>query len=164
MSYQIPQQLEYKEKIMFGLTFKQLAYAFLFGTIALLFFRKISNQYAGFIFAFFFSSLGICFMFFNFDRIIKDYWTYLKFRQVEKDSPKLKKFLGIKEIKNDLIITDKDKKISVLKIQPINFSIKPQAEKDSIMYSFQKFLNSIDFPTQILMRTESINLDDYWSL
>ena len=26
--YEIPQQLEYKEKIVFGLTFKQLAYAF----------------------------------------------------------------------------------------------------------------------------------------
>jgi type IV secretory pathway VirB4 component len=29
------------------------------------------------------------------------------------------------------------------------------------MYSFQKFLNSLDFPTQIMMNTESINLDDY---
>ncbi|MFA7708225.1 MAG: DUF87 domain-containing protein [Candidatus Pacearchaeota archaeon] len=161
MSYQIPQQLEYKEKIMFGLTFKQLAYAFSFGFVAVFFFRKISNTYIGFSFALFFSFLAICFMFFNLDRIIKDYWIYLRFRQVEKNNPKLKKFLGVKEIKDDLIITDKGKKISILKIQPINFAIKQKSEREAIMYSFQKFLNSIDFPTQILMRTESINLDDY---
>jgi hypothetical protein len=33
MAYEIPQQLEYKEKIMFGLNFKQLAYLFVFAPI-----------------------------------------------------------------------------------------------------------------------------------
>jgi len=36
MAYQIPQQLEYKEKIMFGLTFRQLTCAFILGFISLI--------------------------------------------------------------------------------------------------------------------------------
>ncbi|MDP2909182.1 MAG: hypothetical protein Q8N77_05230 [Nanoarchaeota archaeon] len=32
MSYEIPQQLEYQEKVVFGLTFSQLAWAMLFGS------------------------------------------------------------------------------------------------------------------------------------
>ena len=43
MGYEIPQELEYKEKIMFGLTFPQLAYAFLFAGISLLLFKRIDN-------------------------------------------------------------------------------------------------------------------------
>ncbi|MBS3165532.1 PrgI family protein [Candidatus Woesearchaeota archaeon] len=35
MSYEIPQQLEYKEKIIFGLTFQQLLYALIFSPLAL---------------------------------------------------------------------------------------------------------------------------------
>ncbi|MBI2666894.1 PrgI family protein [Candidatus Woesearchaeota archaeon] len=35
MSYEIPQQLEYKEKIIFGLTFSQLLWAIIFLPIAL---------------------------------------------------------------------------------------------------------------------------------
>ncbi len=40
MAYEIPQQLEYQEKIMFGLTFGQLGYLFLFGAIGLIIFFK----------------------------------------------------------------------------------------------------------------------------
>ena len=40
MTYEIPQQLEYKEKIIFGLTFKQLAFLFIFAPFALTCFFK----------------------------------------------------------------------------------------------------------------------------
>jgi len=161
MSYQIPQQLEYKEKIMFGLTFKQLSYGFVFGILALLFLKNISNSYIKFTLMFLSSGLGICFMFLNLDTLIKNYRIYLKYRKLSKGEYKLKKFLGIKEIKDNVILLSGNKKISVLKVQPINFSIKPKNERESIMYSFQRFLNSLDFPTQILMKTESIKLDSY---
>ncbi|MDP2924791.1 MAG: ATP-binding protein [Nanoarchaeota archaeon] len=161
MSYQIPQQLEYKEKIMFGLTFKQLSYGFVFGILALLFFKNISNSYIKFTLMFLSSGLGICFMFLNLDTLIKNYRIYLKYRKLSKGDYKLKKFIGVKDIDKDLIVLSNNKKVSVLKIQPINFSIKPKNEREAIMFSFQRFLNSLDFPTQILMKTESIKLDSY---
>jgi conjugal transfer ATP-binding protein TraC len=56
---------------------------------------------------------------------------------------------------------DKKKKIAVLKVDSINFGIKPQTEQETIMLTFQKFLNSIDFPIQILMTTETLDLEIY---
>lgn len=164
MTYQIPQQLEYKEKIMFGLTFKQLAYAFSFGFICIMFFKFIDFDYLKYPLIMLFSTIGVCFIFFDAEVYIKNYWIFLKFRKVSKKDPKLQEFLGIKSIENNLIIDSKGKKIAILKVQPLNFSLKPKPEQESIIFSFQKFLNSLDFSTQILMLTESINLDDYLTI
>jgi len=186
MAYQIPQQLAYKEKIMFGLTFKQLLYAFLFGGISLIIFKRIDNMALGIILASIPSVIGLGFIFFDLEGKIKDYYIYLKFRElklkredtkwslfikkiknkfrkkeVEEETNEIKKFFGIKEIKDDFIINSKNKKIAILKVSTINFSIKPIKEREAVIKSFQKFLNSLDFPTQILMNTESIELEDY---
>ena len=159
MAYQIPQQLEYKEKIMFGLNFKQLAYAFLFGGISLLLFKKIENLTIAIIIATLPSVLGLGFIFFNLEEKIKNYYVFLKNRKINAE--KLEKFLGINKIEGDFIINSKGKRIAVLKTSTINFSIKPTKEKEAIIQSFQKFLNSLDFPTQIIINTESIKLGDY---
>jgi len=55
-----------------------------------------------------------------------------------------------------------ERKIAVLKVESINYSIKPEEEKKAIIYSFQKFLNSLDFPVQIIMITETLDLEDYF--
>lgn len=161
MAYEIPQQLEYKEKIMFGLTFKQLAYLFLFApAMALIAFR--TNWHIA-IKAFACANLGalaIGFIFLNLDQHIRNWLHWYKSRKIEKPH-KLAKFIPIKEVKNDFIITSKDQKIAVLKVDPINFSIKPDESKQAISIAFQKFLNSLDFPIQIVMNTESLDLKEY---
>jgi type IV secretory pathway VirB4 component len=161
MTYQIPQQLEYQEKIMFGLNFRQLLYAFIFGLIAIILFKLSPNSYVGIGLALIPSFIGVFFIFFNLDRVVKDYYYFLRFREAKKGDKRLKDFIGVKEIINNVIITNKDKKIAIIKVQPINFTIKPENERNAIISSFQRFLNSLDFPTQIIMRTESIDLDDY---
>lgn len=161
MTYQIPQQLEYKEKIMFGLTFQQLAYALLFGVISLIIFRKVDNFSWKIILMLICSTLGIGFMFLNLGRLIMDYWFFWRFRNLKFGQAKLERFIGIKGMEKGHIITSSNKKVAVLRVQPINFSIKPENEKEAIMYSFQKFLNSLDFPTQILMNSEGLELNDY---
>nr|AQS33902.1 hypothetical protein [uncultured archaeon] len=51
----------------------------------------------------------------------------------------------------------------MFKVEPINFSIRNQQEKDIIISTFQKFLNSLDFPIQIVIATDTLNLDIYLS-
>jgi len=53
------------------------------------------------------------------------------------------------------------KNISVIKIEPVNFSIKNKEEKALIIGQFQRFLNSLDFPIQIYITTDTLNLDTY---
>ena len=49
----------------------------------------------------------------------------------------------------------------VMKCSTINFLLKNTDEQDSIIISFQRFLNSIDFPIQILVRSKKLDIDSY---
>ena len=55
------------------------------------------------------------------------------------------------------------RKVSILKVEPINFTLKNNQEKEIIIRTFQKFLNSLDFPVQIVIATDTLNLDTYLS-
>ncbi|MFC1697113.1 VirB4-like conjugal transfer ATPase, CD1110 family [Nanoarchaeota archaeon] len=158
MTYEIPQALEYQEKIIFGLTFQQLVYAIIFSPIAIaLFFKTPFNITIRSILALIPCLIASAFMFFNLSTIIKDYLNWFRLRNPNEQ--KINKYVGIKEIKDNLILTDK--KIAVLKVNSINFEIKSEGEKEAIIASFQKLLNSIDFPIQILANTDVLEIDTY---
>lgn len=70
----------------------------------------------------------------------------------------IKNLLRRKETKNTAL-----RKIAILRIEPINFTIRNKTEKQSIINSFQKFLNALDFPIQIIIGTSYLNLDSYIS-
>ncbi len=53
------------------------------------------------------------------------------------------------------------RKLAILEVEPINFTIRNEQEKQGINNGFQKFLNAIDFPVQIIIGTNYINLDNY---
>jgi len=162
MGYEIPQQLEYKEKIIFGLTFKQLAYVMLFAPIALIVYFKTSWYLFFRVFITMnLTALAVGFIFLNLDYHLKIWYKWFITRKIEKPE-KVKKFVPVKEIKDNLIYTNDKRKIAVLKITPINFSIKPENAKEAITAMFQKFLNSLDFPVQILMNTEKLELKEYF--
>lgn len=44
---------------------------------------------------------------------------------------------------------------------PINFLLKSTEEQDSIIMSFQRFLNSLDFPVQIMVRSTKLDINGY---
>src|SRR3989338_4709274 len=162
MTYEIPQQLEYKEKIMFGLTFKQLAYAFLFGSIALIFFTKL-NGIARYILTVIPSTLGALFMFFNFDEFLKNYIKYFKFREIYAGNPKLEKFIGLKEIKEYLdLLSERVKDYNELFKEYksfINKTISKNSVRDRCFYLIIPETTNINIQTQICMQQlEQLNL------
>jgi len=158
--YEIPQQLEYKEKIIFGLTFQQLIYALVFFPILFVILFRINAPLSTRIsIALFPFGLACGFIFLNLSFHVKNWIIWFKSREVTTKE-KMERWFYIKEIKNSLIIT-KNKKLAVIKVEPINFSIKPQGEQEAIILGFQKFLNSLDFPVQLLMTTETLNLEEY---
>ena len=62
-------------------------------------------------------------------------------------------FLEIKDVKNDLLIT-KDKYIKILKVHPINYDLKSDFEKQSILNSYKTVLKTCNFNFQILILSE----------
>jgi len=103
--YEIPQQLEYKEKIVFGLTFGQMMYALIFFPIAFSFFFRLNASLGVRVFLTFIPvSLAAGFMFFNLSSHIKNWVIWYRLKEI-KTKDKMEKLFGIKEIKDDLICT-----------------------------------------------------------
>jgi conjugal transfer ATP-binding protein TraC len=159
MSYEIPQQLQHKEKIIFGLTFSQLAWASLFAGILIIIVKLQINSTAKFILALIPSVIGILFIFFDMATWIKRILSFSKLRTITVTSKSMQTLIPIKKIQKDILQTDKN--LAIVEVTPVNFSIKTQEEKQTILYGFQKFLNSLDFPIQIVVSTKKLNIDSY---
>src|SRR3989344_2721118 len=161
MTYEIPQQLEYQERIVFNLTFKQMFYALLFSpiVIGILFKLPIGIAYRVAI-ALLPSSLACVFMFTDLPKKFWNWWKWRSYKEFKLEDKKMKEFFNLEKVEDDVLHL-KNKRLSIIKVEPINFSIKNQKEKDLIIVQFQKLLNSFDFPIQIVIATDSLNLDYY---
>ncbi|MFA5061396.1 MAG: PrgI family protein [Candidatus Pacearchaeota archaeon] len=101
--YEIPQQLEYKEKIVFGLTFPQLAYAMVFFPFVFSFLFKLNASiYVRVFLACIPALLASGFMFFDLSTHLRDWYTWFKLREL-KEPDKIKSALGIGEIQEGFI-------------------------------------------------------------
>ncbi len=71
-------------------------------------------------------------------------------------------FLQIKEIKGGLLITKDNSLRGVLMVSAANFALKSSEEQEAIIFQFQNFLNSLDFPCQITMQSRRLNMTGYF--
>ncbi len=70
-------------------------------------------------------------------------------------------FLRLSEIKNDTVVVDDGTLRAIVSVSSTNFDLKSQEEQDSIIYNFQRFLNSLDFSVQILMQSRKMEIGSY---
>jgi hypothetical protein len=70
-------------------------------------------------------------------------------------------FLRITEIKNDTVVLDDGTLRAILAVSSTNFDLKSQEEQNSIIFGFQRFLNSLEFPVQILMQSRKMEIGNY---
>ena len=104
MTYEIPQELEYKEKIVFGLNFEQLVYLLLFGFVILVILFKLNlNQELKVFLSTLVGVLAICFMFFNLRQKIKDFWDWYKFREFRVAGVRMKRLIPEINIQNNIL-------------------------------------------------------------
>jgi type IV secretory pathway VirB4 component len=69
--------------------------------------------------------------------------------------------LEIEDIKEGVLIL-KDKSLrGILAVSSLNFALKSEEERNAIIYQFQNFLNSLDFPIQIYILSRRLNLTGY---
>lgn len=69
--------------------------------------------------------------------------------------------LKIREIQDNTIVLKDGSVRSVLRIEPVNFDLKSDQEQNSIIYGYQSFLNTLEFPVQILVRSKKLDIDMY---
>ncbi len=69
--------------------------------------------------------------------------------------------LEIREIVDDIIITQSGSAALVLQTSAINFDLLAEYEQDSKVFAFAGLLNSLNFHIQILIRTRRIDISNY---
>ncbi|HUX35723.1 MAG TPA: hypothetical protein VMV71_01670 [Candidatus Paceibacterota bacterium] len=70
----------------------------------------------------------------------------------------------VDSIQDDTILLKNGSLRQIIMVGGINFSLKSEEEQNTITYSYQNFLNSLDFPIQTIIHSRKINIDDYLSL
>lgn len=75
------------------------------------------------------------------------------------------RFLPFSQIRENIVFMKDNSARLVMKCSTINFLLKNTEEQDAIIVSFQRFLNSLDFPIQILVRSTKLDINSYlWKL
>ena len=69
--------------------------------------------------------------------------------------------LLISEIRDNLVIMKDGSFRAVVACNSINFDLMSEMERDGVEYSYQKFLNSLDFNVQILVRSQKVDIGPY---
>lgn len=75
--------------------------------------------------------------------------------------PTTQDFLEIKDIKEGVITLKNNEIRGIMMVSSINFALKSEEAQNSIVYSFQNFLNSLDFSCQIVVQSRNLNITPY---
>lgn len=70
-------------------------------------------------------------------------------------------FVPIDEIRDNVVILKNGQICGVLLTTSINLALKSTGEQQSILASFQSFLNSLDFPIQIYLQSRKMDIRPY---
>ncbi len=70
-------------------------------------------------------------------------------------------FVPIKEVRDGIIIMKDGSMRAVILSSSLNFSLKSADEQEAIIYQFQNFLNSLDFPIQISIQSRELDIRPY---
>lgn len=70
-------------------------------------------------------------------------------------------YLDVAEVKEDVIVLKNGALRAVLDVSSINFDLKSTTEQEAIVTQYQNFLNSVDFPLQILITSRKLNISNY---
>ncbi len=71
------------------------------------------------------------------------------------------KYVDVEEIKDGVIVLKNGSLRMIILVSSINFDLKSTEEQDAIINQYQNFLNSLDFPVQIVVSSRKLNVKPY---
>jgi hypothetical protein len=74
------------------------------------------------------------------------------------------KFLDIHDITDDVLVLKDGSTAIVMTVNAMNFGLLAEPEQDAIMYSYAGLLNSINYPIQIVIRSQTKDVTSYLNL
>jgi type IV secretory pathway VirB4 component len=73
-------------------------------------------------------------------------------------------FVPIKEVRDGIVILKDGSMRGIVLTSSLNFSLKSDDERNAITIQFQDFLNSLDFPVQIVIQSRRLDIRPYLAL
>lgn len=74
------------------------------------------------------------------------------------------KYVDVEEMRDGVMVLKNGALRAVLLVSSINFDLKSSQEQDAIISQYQAFLNSLDFPVQIVIQSRRFNISPYLEL
>ncbi len=164
MTYDIPDEIRYKEKIVFNLDFKQLLYACVFGLLAFFSFNLPLQGNFKLIAPIFFLIVGLSFVFLNLEEKVFDaYGFYSGVRKAGSADAKAQKLVGVKRISGDVVFLNGGGMRAVLQVEPLNFALLDEGQRKAVVMNYREFLNHLTESVQVLVKTSKPDLTDYFA-
>ncbi len=69
--------------------------------------------------------------------------------------------LELEQIREGVIVLRNKALRGVIMVSSLNFALKSEDEQNAIIYHFQNFLNSLDFPIEIVVQSRRLNITGY---
>lgn len=155
MAYKLPKDLKYKEKVIGNLTWRQTIYIGTGTTLALT--TLLINTFTPIklLLATTILTITLVFSFTDIESSLKDRIIYhTSVKEAGYLDEEAKNFLEIQKLERNGVAKRNDgTRIAFLEVEPVNLKIKTDQEKQEIITQYQKFLDSIQFPLHINIKT-----------
>lgn len=89
---------------------------------------------------------------------------FLKPKNKSAGASSTQKYVEVDEIRDGVIILKSGGLRAVVLVSSLNFDLKSTEEQDAIINQYQQFLNSLDFPVQIVISSRRFNIEPYLNL
>jgi hypothetical protein len=160
----IPQDVAYEERFLGPLNVKQSVYAGVAGAIILLLwmFSGIESMIIKVVVTFVIFVVAAGVISFNLDVYLTNVISFMGLKkQTSWMSKEAQGLLDIREIRADTVFLGTGDSLGLIKITPINYGMLSREDQDSVIYGFLEFLNTINFPIQIVMKSINLDIGDY---
>lgn len=71
------------------------------------------------------------------------------------------RFLPVAEIRDNTVVLKNGGVRMIFKTSSVNFNLKSADEQNALIYGYQGFLNTLEFPVQIVVRSRKLDIDSY---
>lgn len=83
------------------------------------------------------------------------------FKRTKKNAHSAQKYLNIEEIRDGVVVLKNGTFRSIIMASSINFDLKSTDEQNAIIFAYQEFINSLDFPIQIIVNSRRLDITPY---
>lgn len=82
-------------------------------------------------------------------------------RQATRNPNSTQSTLQLSEVRDNMVIMIDGSMRAIIACKSINFDLMSEREREGVEYSYQNFLNSLNFPVQILVRSQRVDIGPY---